>query len=67
MSGVEVVGLISAIIGIIGAIENVYNSLRDAKNLPQAFGEVAIKLPLIWNTLQIAETHIGANPDEEAC
>ncbi|KAM0531696.1 hypothetical protein ACHAP6_008156 [Verticillium nonalfalfae] len=67
MSGIEVVGLISAVIAIVGTIENIYNGLRDAKNLPRAFREVAEKLPLVRNTLQIAERHISANTDEEAC
>jgi len=67
MSGIEVVGLISAVISIVGAVENIYSGFRDARNLPQAFREVAEKLPLVRETLRIAEQQIKSTSDEEAC
>ncbi|PWI63974.1 hypothetical protein PCL_01574 [Purpureocillium lilacinum] len=67
MSGIEVVGLISAVISIVGAVENIYSGFRDARNLPRAFCEVAEKLPLVRETLRIAEQQIKSTSDEEAC
>ncbi|KAL3955848.1 hypothetical protein ACCO45_009867 [Purpureocillium lilacinum] len=67
MSGIEVVGLISAIISLVGAVENIYSGFRDARNLPRAFREVAEKLPLVRETLRIAEQQIKSTSDEEAC
>ncbi len=67
MSGIEVVGLISAVISIVGAVENIYSGIRDARNLPRAFREVAEKLPLVRETLRIAEQQIKSTSDEEAC
>lgn len=67
MSGIEVVGLISAVISIVGAVENIYSGFRDARNLPRAFREVAEKLPLVRETLRIAEQQIKSTSDEEAC
>lgn len=66
MSGVEVVGLISAIIGIVETIANVYSSLKDAENLPRAFRKVAERLPLVRETLRTAEKQVECNADEEA-
>ena len=67
MSGIEVVGLISAVISIVGAVENIYSGFRDARNLPQAFRDVAEKLPLVRETLRIAEQQIKSTSDEDAC
>ncbi|WAO94398.1 Pfs, NACHT, and ankyrin domain-containingprotein [Fusarium falciforme] len=67
MSGLEIVGLISAVISIVEAVEIVYNGIRDTRNLPRAFREVAKKLPLVRDTLRIAERQIGASTDDEAC
>lgn len=67
MSGIEVVGLIAAVISIVETVEKVYNGFRDAKILPRAFREVAEKLPLVQDTLRIVERHIRANADGEAC
>lgn len=68
MSGVaEVVGLISGTAAIIETITKVYDCLRDAENLPRAFREVLERLPLVRDTLRIAEKYVGDNTDKEAC
>ncbi|EXK77349.1 hypothetical protein FOQG_17942 [Fusarium oxysporum f. sp. raphani 54005] len=67
MSGFEVVGLISAIIGIVETIGKVSKALKDAKDLPQAFREVADRLPLVQDTLQTVENHISNDADEATC
>ncbi|PNP80378.1 hypothetical protein FNYG_05977 [Fusarium nygamai] len=59
MSGIEVVGLVSAIVGIVEAIGKVSKTLRDAKDIPRAFNEVAERLPLVRDTLQSVESHIS--------
>lgn len=55
MSGVEVVGLISAIIGIIDTSIKIYNAFKSASGLPSSLHDVASRLPLIQETLQIAK------------
>lgn len=67
MSGVEIVGLISAIIGIIEVVKTVSDNLKDAANLPTAFREIGERLPIVQDTLRITKTHIGNNVDDEAC
>jgi len=65
MSGPEVVGLISGIIAIVGAIVKVYAAATDASGLPEAFRHVAKRLPLVQETLQAAQGQLStANPDE---
>ena len=61
MSGVEafaVLGTIASIITIIDATQQVYDSARDAQGLPQAFREVAERLPIIRTTLASAQQSI---------
>lgn len=69
MSGVAeasaVIGLISGVIAIVEAIKTVYDAAGDASVLPKAFREVAQRLPLIRDTLRIAEGQLrGPNVDE---
>lgn len=66
MSGAEVVGLISAIIGIIDATLKVYSAARDAQGLPDEFRVVTERLPLVKNTLQVAEKGLEKNPDQDS-
>ncbi|KAH6697283.1 hypothetical protein F5X68DRAFT_3637 [Plectosphaerella plurivora] len=54
-------GLISAIITIIGTIEKIYDTARDAQSLPLAFREVNQRLPLVQSTLRIAESQLRSN------
>ena len=61
MSGAEaglVLGLISSTITIIDTIVKVYNDVKDAGGIPITFREITRRLPLIRNTLGIAEAHI---------
>lgn len=57
MSGVEVVGLIGATIGIIQAIGKIYQAIKDRKGLPGAFEEISNKLPLLENTLELTKSY----------
>ncbi|KAF4637350.1 hypothetical protein G7Y89_g706 [Cudoniella acicularis] len=57
MSGTEaafVVGLISGVISIIEATKTVYNAAKDAKGQPEAFRQVAARLPLVIEILRSA-------------
>lgn len=70
MSGAEVVGLIAATLEIIETVKNVYNGLRDAEHLPQAFREVVERLPLVQKTLEVVERHmesIDSDAEKMAC
>ena len=62
MSGAEaivVLGVISAIISIIDGTKQVYGSAKDARGLPEAFREVAGRLPVVRNILESAKLHLG--------
>lgn len=61
MSGAEaafIVGLISGVISIIEATKTVYNAAKDAKGLPEAFRQVAARLPLVIEILYSAKERI---------
>ena len=64
MSGAEVIGIISSIIAIVGATAKLYAAATDASGLPEAFRDVAKRLPLVQKTLQAAWAHLNTNPDE---
>jgi hypothetical protein len=58
MSGAEagfVIGLISGVISIIEAAKTVYDAAGDAKGQPEAFRQVAARLPLVVDILRSAE------------
>jgi len=61
MSGAEVIGLISGTIAIINAVTKVYDAVTDASGLPEAFRDVAQRLPLIKDTLQTALAHLNTS------
>ncbi|RYP79291.1 hypothetical protein DL769_003040 [Monosporascus sp. CRB-8-3] len=65
MSGSEVIGLIASIITIVGATVKVYCA-TDASGLPEAFCEVAKRLPLVQETLQTAREYLNTAPPNEA-
>ncbi|RYP42862.1 hypothetical protein DL768_010175 [Monosporascus sp. mg162] len=68
MSGAEVIGLISGIIAIVNATIKVHDAAANASGLPEAFNDVATRLPLVRNTLQIICGHLNTtSPDEESC
>ncbi|KXX76846.1 Vegetative incompatibility protein HET-E-1 [Madurella mycetomatis] len=68
MSGVEIIGIISSIVGIVNATVKVYDTANDASGLPKAFRDVATRLPLVRKTLQTASGQLKtANLDDECC
>jgi hypothetical protein len=58
MSGLEVIGGISAVIGIIDASIKIYNSARKDLKLSEAFKAVGHRLPIILDTLQTCKSHL---------
>src|ERR1700733_9668758 len=64
MSGIEAAGLalgmISAIISIIEATNEVYEAVKDKAGLPKNFKKSATKLPLISKLLEDAERYVEA-------
>lgn len=55
MSGVEIIGLISAGIEGVKICREIYKTIKDTKDLPAAFHEVNKQLPLAQNTLEKAQ------------
>ena len=64
MSGAEVVSLISAIISIIDASLQLYEAVNNASGLPKSFRDVAVRLPLVQDTLETARTGLTREEDE---
>jgi hypothetical protein len=63
MSGAEVgfvVGLIASVISIIEATKTVYDAAKDAKGQPEAFRQVAARLPLVIEILHSAKERAQA-------
>jgi hypothetical protein len=63
MSGAEaafVVGLISGVISIIEATKTIYDAAKDAKGQPEAFRQVAARLPLVTAILHKAKERTQA-------
>lgn len=63
MSGAEpgfVVGLISGVISIIEATKTVYDAAKDAKGQPEAFRQVAARLPLVIEILHSVKARAQA-------
>ncbi|OBS25981.1 hypothetical protein FPOA_06511 [Fusarium poae] len=58
MSGIEIVGLIGSVVGIVQFIGEVSNALKNAKDLPEAFQEVGDRIALVRDILQNVERHI---------
>ena len=71
MSGAEafaVLGVISAIISIVDASKKVYDAAKDTKGLPEAFREVADRLPIVESILGSAKQKIeGKEVDNDSC
>lgn len=71
MSGAEataVLGVISSIISIIDGTKKVYDTATNARGLPEAFREVADRLPIIEEILDSAKQHIGERKvDDDSC
>ncbi|KAJ4141890.1 hypothetical protein NW754_014680 [Fusarium falciforme] len=58
MSGMEVISLISAIIGIIDGTSKLVKAIKDSRDLPDGFNAVSERLPLIRAVLQATERRI---------
>lgn len=71
MSGAEaiaVLGVIASIISIIDGTKQVYDAATDAHGLPEAFREVATRLPIIQRILASAKQRIEeGDTDEDSC
>ncbi|KAJ5442003.1 hypothetical protein N7445_005010 [Penicillium cf. griseofulvum] len=63
MSGVEVIGAISAVISLIETSINIYNSARKDLELPETFAAVGSRLPVIINILQTCKDDLGREED----
>jgi hypothetical protein len=66
MSGAEagfVIGLISGVISIIEAAKTVFDAAEDAKGQPEAFRQVAARLPLVIEILRTAKERALALDD----
>jgi N-terminal domain on NACHT_NTPase and P-loop NTPases len=58
MSGLDVIGGISAIIGIIDASIKIYDSAQKDLKLSETFKAVGRRLPIILDTLQTCKNHL---------
>ncbi|KAI9877083.1 MAG: hypothetical protein M1823_007164 [Watsoniomyces obsoletus] len=58
VSGTEVIGAISAVVGIIEASIEVYDSARKDLKLSYTFTTVGRRLPIILDTLQMCKDHL---------
>jgi hypothetical protein len=71
MSGAEailVLGVISSVITVVETIVKIYNDVKEADGIPATFREAARRLPLVRDTLRIAESRIhDRSLDEEGC
>ena len=65
MFGPEVIGLISGIIGILDAAGKVYSAAKDSSGLPEAFRDVAQRLPLVNETLRTAQGYLDTGSPSE--
>lgn len=59
MSGVEVIGAISAVIGILDASIKIYESVGKDVKLSEAFQTVGRRLPIILDTLKTCKDHLN--------
>ena len=71
MSGAEatvVLGIISSIISIVDGTKQVYDAASNAEGLPSAFREVATRIPILPDILDLIEQHIKTEgADGENC
>ncbi|KAF6829984.1 hypothetical protein CPLU01_07599 [Colletotrichum plurivorum] len=66
MSGAEVIGLVSGIVGIVDAIIKFHDAVQDAAGLPGAFREVANRMPLLRDTMLAVQHDLGSEADPES-
>lgn len=70
MSGAEVIGILSGIIGIIDSSIKIYASARKDLKLSETFDTVGRRLPIILDTLQTCRNHLQPVQDslpQDAC
>lgn len=70
MSGLEVLGGISAIISLLDASIKIYDSAQHDIKLSATFEVVRLRLPILLHTLEICSKHLGSRQDvisEEVC
>ena len=70
MSGLEVVGAISAVIGILDASVKAYEILRKDAKLSETYQVVGMRLPIILNTLKNCRDHLDSiqdTPEDSVC
>jgi len=68
MSGAEailVLGVISSIISIVDGTKQVYDTATNAQGLPEAFREVAARLPIVQNIMGLAKRLIEEGDADE--
>lgn len=61
----EVIGAISAILGILDAVKKVYEKVADASRLPKAFERIFAQIDLAWNILTEAEERFKKSQTQE--
>jgi hypothetical protein len=71
MSGAEAIlvfGVISSIISIVDGTKQIYDTATNSRGLPEAFREVAARLPIIQNILGSARQYVqDGHVDESSC
>ena len=70
MSGAEVIavlGVISSIISIVEGTKKIYDAATDVHGLPQAFREVAGRLPIVETTLDSTKHIVEKNDNNDSC
>lgn len=71
MSGAEaivVLGVISSIISIVDGTKQIYDAATNAQGLPEAFRDVADRLPIVKNILGSAKEYIDkGDVGEDSC
>lgn len=68
MSGAEAIGNTSGVTAIIDATAKIYKAANDASGLPEAFRDIATRIPLVRKTLQTVSRNLNNTiPDEECC
>ena len=71
MSGAEamtILGIISSVISIVDGTKQVYDAASNTNGLPEAFREVAARLPIVRDILDSAKRHFREeDTNEESC
>ncbi|RSL67280.1 hypothetical protein CEP53_003047 [Fusarium sp. AF-6] len=65
MSGIEVISLISAIIGIIDGTSKLFKAIKNSQDLPDGFNATSQRLPLIRAILQATERRLKDSTESQ--